>query len=185
MTMHKINIDDLWKEPWRSKLWRKVPFSIRNRWDKIEAFFNPRHKKIRKAFPRTWTDITELIRILNFAMLTEFYEEEFLNGWVNWDSDEEHRQFKKWLEESYKYITVERPQLEKEHWEALPPVDDFFNQFKQTTDSEGRVVWQTTEDSKTCYEKRYGKSNSIEAEIETRDTLILVEMMRLRDRFWT
>lgn len=185
MNTNKLNIDSIWKETWREKLWNLVPYRWKEIWRKVESFFNPCHKKVRKAFPKTWTDITELIRLLNFAMLVEFYEEEFLDGWVDWDSDEEHREFKRWLIDSYRYITEERPKLEKAYWDALPPADDFFNQYTQTRDNEGRIVWQAKGDAKTCYEAKYGKANSVEAEIEMQDSLILVEMMKRRDRFWT
>jgi hypothetical protein len=166
------------------EIWSRLPYSWRETWWKVKAIFSPEHKKLRKALPRTWADTTELIRILNFAMLTEFYEDEFLDGWVDWDSDESHKQFKDWLTASYIYIKLERPELEKRYWEAMPN-DDFFSQFEKTTDSHGQTVYKHKGDPKQCYNERYGKADKIEQEMLEKDTSILTGIIEKRDRFWT
>lgn len=186
MNTYPLNTEKLMaakKQAW-FEIWSRLPYSWKDNWWKFKSIFSPQHKKVRKAFPRTWADTTELIRVLNFAMLTEFYEDEFLDGWVDWDSDESHREFKSWLTASYHYITVERPDLEKRYWDAMPN-DNFFDQFEKTVDAYGQVVYKTKGDPKQCYNEKYGKADKIEQEILEKDTSILKEMVEKRDRFWT
>ena len=82
---------------WYWKIENKFLYSFR-------CFFNPKHNKVRKSIPRVWRDSDYLIVRTNFAIITEFYEDEFLGGFIDWDYDESHKEFKNWLIESYNYI---------------------------------------------------------------------------------
>ena len=89
-----------------------LPWSFRNwYYDNIKVIFCPQHKRLRKAIPKTWSDISSLIVNVNFEFIKSFYEDEFSKGTVNWDATEPHGKFAAWLTDAYFYITVRRPDL--------------------------------------------------------------------------
>lgn len=170
-------------------VWDIMPYSWqRFYYDKIKTIFNPYHARIRKSIARQWSDLSHVMVDVNFEIIKSFYEDEYSKGFVNWDSDEYHQKFAKWLESAYKYITVERSQLEKQMDAAYPEANlgDMFDE--PETDKNGLV----TRRMKTC-EERYGKSyeevykevNRLESLINETDTKVLIEMIKNRDFFWT
>lgn len=180
---------------WTSKhfgiwdIWDVLPYSWqRFYYDKVKTIFKPHHSRLRKAIPRTWCDLTAQIVDINFEIIKSFYEDEYSKGIVDWQSDEHHSKFAEWLEEAYKYITVDRPELQKQMDQAYPEAnfDDMF--CEPETDKNGN----TTRRMKSC-EERYGKSyeevyrevNRLEALIDKKDTKILTELIKRRDYFWT
>lgn len=123
----------------------------------------PCHQEIRKVIPRHWTDISHLIVDMNFALIKSFYHEA-KNGWVDWNSDEAHKEFMDWLEKAYKYIIEERMDLEKQLSEAYP----------------------TYEERKTLsYEDAYKKVCELEDKIKNKDTEVITKMVEYREMFWT
>lgn len=181
---------------WTSKhfgiwdIWDILPYSWqRFYYDHIKTIFKPHHSRLRKAIPRQWSDLTSLIVDVNFEMIKSFYEDEYSKGIVDWQADERHSEFAKWLEASYKYITVERPELQKQMDAAYPEatnLDDWKGE--QHTDKSGNVSWTM----KTCeerygksYEEVYGEVNRLEALIDKKDTEVLTELIKRRDYFWT
>jgi hypothetical protein len=84
-------------------------------------------------------------------------------------SGDECSKFAKWLEKAYKYITIERPQLQKNLDAAYPPLTA-----KRLTE----VNWKT-------YEKEYGEVDRIEKLIKDKDTKILKDIVKYRGYFWT
>ncbi|MEK6881652.1 MAG: hypothetical protein AABY22_18680 [Nanoarchaeota archaeon] len=145
---------------WYWKIENKFLYSFR-------CFFNPKHNKVRKSIPRVWRDSDYLIVRTNFAIITEFYEDEFLGGFIDWDYDESHKEFKNWLIESYNYITKERPKLEEQIWAAYPKNLDL-------------DLLATL-----SYDQKYGEVDRLEKEIDERDTKILGEYIKFRFCFWT
>ncbi|NBO36398.1 hypothetical protein EBU91_02515, partial [bacterium] len=88
------------------------PRSWRNfYYDHIRTIFKPHHKRLRKAIPRQWSDISHLIVMVNFEFIKSFYEDEYVKGIVDWDATQPHQKFSTWLEKTYYYIMVERPKL--------------------------------------------------------------------------
>lgn len=183
----KINIIDPieYKSTWRAKfnlnillpwlmfkknLSYKIPYQIRDGWYKFKCFLKPQNKKYRAAIPRTWTDVCVLIEDVNFAFIKGFYEDEYKNGWVDWEgSGEAASKFAKWLEKSYQYVTVERSQLQKDLDAAYPPL----------------TAKRLTEINRGSYEKEYAEVHRIEKLIQDKDTKILTEIIKYRQYFWT
>jgi hypothetical protein len=170
-------------------IWDILPYGYRFfYWDNVKPLFKPQHTRLRKVIPRRWCDLTEIIKIVNFEIIKSFYEDEYKAGIVDWQADEYHAEFAKWLEEAYTYITIERSQLEEQKNNAYPDVnlDSMFHE--PETDEHGNV----TRRIKTC-EERYGKSyeetyrevNRLEALIDKKDTVILTGLIKKRDYFWT
>ena len=178
---------------WRFKflkefdIWDVLPYRWQRNWyDKIKPIFKPQNKRLRKVIPKTWTDISGLIETVNFEFVKQFYEEEYVNGIVDWKkSGEHHIEFARWLEETYRYITVHRPRLEKELDAAYPPlrsVDDMFEESDELY--KGKKTFKLKEREGT-YEELYGEVNRIEQLITDYDTEILTEIVKRRQYFWT
>jgi hypothetical protein len=149
--------------------WDLFPFLnkyvIREKYYKLKSFFIPQHKKIRAAIPRTWTDLVDTIREVNFAMVVEFYEDEYLDGYTDWSATEEHKEFERWLIMAYDYIKIKRPAIEKEYWNSFPDLSN---------GAEGK-----------SYKELYGETNRLEKEVTDKDTELLVQIVSRRGMFWT
>jgi hypothetical protein len=167
-------------------IWDVLPRQWRYRyWDTIGPFIEPQNCRFRKVIPRRWSDISSLIETVNFEFVKGFYEDEYLNGTVNWDAFPEHREFADWLEATYRYITVERPQLEKDLENAYPPSPPIEEWFEPVDDPiKGGRVFKMKDDGLT-YEEKYGEVNRIEAIIDKKDTEILTEIVKRRQFFWS
>ena len=170
-------------------IWDILPYKYqRLYYDKIKPIFKPQHSRLRKAIPRQWSDLTGLIVDVNFEIIKSFYEDEYSKGIVDWQADEHHSKFAEWLEGAYKYITIERPELELQMGAAYPEAD-FDNLFcEPETDKHGN----TTRRMRSCeerygktYEEIYGEVNRLEALIDKKDTKVITEMVKRRDYFWT
>lgn len=188
-SVKKLNLVDPidYKYTWRTRynlgIWLKwqmfksnfryyLPYSIREGWYKFKCFFKPCGKKYRAAIPNTWVDVCVLIEDVNFAFVKGFYEDEYKKGIVDWEeSGREVSKFAKWLEKSYQYITVERPQLQKDLDAAYPPLT--------------LITKESIENSKSSYEKDYAEVHRIEKLIQDKDTKVLTEIVKYRQYFWT
>ncbi len=126
----------------------------------VYRYFKPCHQQIRKAIPNRWTDISELIGIINFELLKAFHDNEM--DIVDWDSNELHSEFKTWIEQAYNYITIERPKLEDQISNSYPP-----------------------RGMKGTYEEKYGELTRLETLLTQKDTEILVEIVKRREMFWS
>lgn len=156
-------------------------------YDVIKPIFRPRNKKVRKAIPRKWADVTSLIVDVNFAMIKQFYEDEYLLGIVDWEnSSEGHKQFEQWLKEAYIYVTCKRPSLEAERDNSYPPtkpIEEWFES-KPEVDEHGRKTFKMKDDG-IPYEVKYKDVIRLEKEIEESDSQILHKMIEYREYFWT
>lgn len=167
-------------------VWDFFPYRYRMYYyDHIKPLLCPSNKKIRASIPRTWADITSLIVNVNFAMIKQFYEDEYLLGIVDWaGSSEGHKKFEQWLKDAYTYISHKRPSLEAERDNSYPPTKPLNEWFEEKIDENGKKVYQMIPD-KIPYEIRYKDVIRLEKEIEENDTKILKEMIEYRDFFWT
>jgi hypothetical protein len=186
-SVKKINIIDpleyksTWKSWFNINIWLRwlmfkkdislyIPYQIRNAWYEFKCFIKPKNKKYRAAIPNTWVDVCMLIEDVNFAFIKGFYEDEYKNGIVDWKaSGDECSKFAKWLEKAYHYVTVERPQLQKDLDAAYPPLS----------------LKRLTEVTRDSYEKEYAEVHRIEDLIRNKDTKILTETIKYRQYFWT
>jgi hypothetical protein len=153
-------------------------------YDKIKPIFKPQNERIRKSIPRTWTDVSHLIVEVNFEFIKAFYEDEYKADIVDWDATEQHKEFAKWLEESYEYITKIRPHLEINLQNAYPQHKNFYNLFEEIVDENGKRMFQMVDDG-VPYEVKYKDVIRIENEIENNDTEILTQIIKRRSYFWT
>lgn len=128
----------------------------------IKNLVRPHHQEIRKVIPRHWVDISSLIVDMNFALIKSFYHEA-KSSWVDWESEETHREFMDWLEKAYKYIEEERPNLEKRLSESYP----------------------SKEDRKLPYGEAYRRVHELEEEIKRKDTKVIIDAINYREMFWT
>jgi hypothetical protein len=168
-TWFNINIWLKWLM-FKRNLSYKIPYQIREGWYKFKCFFNPKNKKYRAAIPNTWVDVCMLIEDVNFAFIKGFYEDEYKSGIVDWEaSSEECSKFAKWLEKAYNYVTVERPQLQKDLDAAYPPL----------------TAKRLTEVNRNTYEQDYAEVHRIETLINKNDTKVLTEVVKYRQYFWT
>lgn len=161
------------------------PYSWRMRyWEKIRPIFNPQNKRLRKFIPRTWTDTSHFMVDLNFELIKIFYEDEYKADIVDWNSDEPHRKFARWLEHTYFYITKARPQLEIDLQNAYPPTKPIEVMFERVPQEDGTVRTYLKDDG-IPYEIKYKEVNRIEKLIDDTDTKILKEFVDYRNFFWT
>lgn len=173
-------------------LWAYLPSGWRFRWHDfywkwIGPVVKPQQKRYRAVIPKTWCDLTELVVIVNFEFIKGFYEDEFLNGCVDWNTHAESKKFARWLKVAYKYITVDRLKLEQDIDNAYPQGDQWDNIFKKGQDDNGLVVWTMKDkaDPKKLYKQRYEKIDRLEKKMEEKDTEIITEMVKYRGYFWT
>jgi hypothetical protein len=173
------------------KLWQLIPFVPRwadlYYYDKVRPLFSPQNKRYRKAVPRTWCDVSGLIERVNFEFIKGFYEDEYLHGNTDWEGTGEHAvAFAKWLESAYDYITIERPQLEKDMDNAYPPLRPMEEWFEPCeTDDKGKVRMLKMIDDGETYEEKYGEVNRLEQLIQDKDTEILTQLIKYRYFFWS
>jgi len=173
------------------KIWQLIPFVPRwvdlYYYDKIRPIFKPQNVRYRKVIPRTWTDVSHLIEIVNFEFIKGFYENEYLHGHTDWVGTGEHAvKFAKWLESAYDYITIERPQLEKDTENAFPPlrpIDEMF--IPCETDDKGKVKLYKMSKRKESYEELYGEVDRLEQFIQDKDSEILTQLVKYRHFFWS
>jgi hypothetical protein len=161
------------------------PYSWRmTYWEKIKPIFKPQNKRLRKFIPRTWKDMSHLMVDLNFEMIKVFYEDEYKAGIVDWESDQPHRDFSKWIENSYFYITKARPKLEIDLENSYPPSKPMEEMFEHIPQEDGTTRIYLKDDG-IPYEIKYAEVNRIEKLIEETDTKILKEFIEYRHFFWT
>jgi hypothetical protein len=166
-------------------IWDLLPYSYRiYYYDRVKPIFFPAHKKVRAAIPRTWADITSMIVDVNFAMIKEFYEDEYLLGFVDWEgSGESHKKFEEWLKKAYTYVVCKRPSLQAERDNSYPPLKPFDEWFKPVKEG-GKRFFQMHDDG-IPYEIKYKDVICLEKEITDTDTKLLKEMIEYREYFWT
>ncbi|CAB5226320.1 hypothetical protein UFOVP760_99 [uncultured Caudovirales phage] len=173
------------------KLWQLIPFVPRwadiYYYEKVRPIFSPQNKRYRKIIPRTWSDVSNLIEVVNFEFIKGFYEDEYLHGHTDWEGTGERAvEFAKWLESAYDYITIERPMLEKQMDDAypiLPPLKEMFVPCEY--DDKGKVKMLKMVDDGRTYEEKYGEVNRLEQLIQDKDTEILTQVVKYRFFFWS
>jgi hypothetical protein len=97
-------------------------------------------------------------------MIVHFVEDEKCFEMTDYEgSGEIHLKFARELMECYMYITVRRPNLDKQYWTSFPEDD------KYTGD----------------YYKDYAETNRLEKELEEQDTKWLTWIVTNRNFLWT
>ena len=166
--LNGVNPDNKLKIYWwefKQTLTYLIPYQIRDfYWKRIKTIWKPQHSRLRKASPRYWLDLDHILQDVNFEIIKSFYEEEYLNGCVDWEgSGKEAQKFTKWLEKAYKYITIERTELQKKLDASYP----------------------TKPSKKRNYDELYAQVHYYENLIEETDTKILIELVKHRRAMWS
>jgi len=176
-TFEKFGVWDVWDIlPYRWSMWYYGVF---------KPIFRPSNSRIRKSIPRQYRDVTSLIVDINFEFIKAFYEDEYVDGGVDWSATEHHQEFAHWLELSYKWITQRRLELEKERDDAYPKRSgDFLDSFVEITDENGKKLYKFKDDG-IPFEEKYAEVNRLEKLIDEKDTEILTQIIKRRDYFWT
>jgi hypothetical protein len=152
-------------------------------YDNIKVIFKPNNQRLRKFIPRQWCDISHLMVDINFEMIKIFYQDEYKQDIVDWNATEQHKEFAEWLEQTYKYITFDRPLLEEKLEKAYPPSKGFDSMFTQI-EKDGKKMYQMVDDG-IPYEVKYAEVNRIEKLIFDTDTEVLHQFSKRREYFWT
>lgn len=131
-----------------------------------KRFFKPYFPRWRKSCKRhEYKDICSLVVDSNFALILDFWYEEVVDGFVNWQSQPSHKQFYNEIKKNVKYIEEGRKKLEDK--------------------SDIELSKATNKSRKLSYQEKYGKYNKIEEQIKTLDTAVLVWLANNRNFFWT
>jgi len=172
----KLNIWDIWDLlPYKWRMWY---------YEDIKPIFRPSNSRIRNSIPRQYRDVTSLIVDVNFEFIKAFYEDEYVDGIVDWTATEHHQEFATWLEKSYIYIIDERPELEKQKENSYPKMGPFDQLFEEIIDESGKKLFQFKDDG-IPYDVKYSEVNRLEKLMVERDTDILNQLIKRRDYFWT
>lgn len=156
-------------------------FYIKDKWQSVKDYFNPRQKWLTKVIPNHWCDKVELVPLLLFTVLTDFVENE--NGLsqlsINWETE---RAFVSQeyidnvmtsygeLKETYDYIKVDRPILEKAFYDSFPEID-----FSKSG----------TFATKEPFEIAYLENNRLEKELRDRDLKAMMTIVKHHELLWT
>lgn len=156
------------KYPWYEQAWDRTHVWLYDTSWSIYRWFDPCHQQVRCAIPNKWIDSTELVLLVNFAIIKEFVEIEMDS--VVWDDVDRPTVFAAgvWLKESYEYITKQRGEMQARYNEAL----------KAASDMPTAVRKQMT------HEQLYGDTNRIEADINERDKQVLLGLVEYRQWMW-
>lgn len=153
-----------WNNPVYALL-KTLYFSYREKKYAVKRFINPFYPRFRKSVPRhQYSDVCEILRRANFALLLDFWHDEMVDGCVDWNDNPTHKAFFKKVKAAVKYLEVQRPALEKKSDDALTVA---------------------TNKKKGTFDERYGKHQTLERKIAEKDTELLVWMMQNREMFWS
>jgi hypothetical protein len=123
----------------------------------VKRFFFPCAPRFRKAWPRhQYKDICDAIVDCNLALLLDFWEKEIVDGHVDWESDEKHKEFYDKLQKAMTWAKYDRHCTENEIEKA----------YDMPSDSYTEVI-------------------RLESYIRDKDTEVLLFMVENRNFFWT
>lgn len=136
-----------------------------------------------REVPKGYCDTAELIRVVNFSLLKHFVENEVQGGRVDWKgSGKEVFKFKRWLDRSYRFLTVEAPKLREKQealYDKLPRLEEMF---RETKNPDGTRVFVLTKTKQTKEEAELWK---IDRTIRKKEAEILRNIIEYREFFWT
>lgn len=172
-------------DAWRNKVKKEYPiqYFIREKIEDIEddimrtysriryyvrTLLIPENKRIRNAIPVRGHDVTSIIEKMNFAAILQF-KEEADKSQVDWAANENHKEFKDWLDRAVVWLNEGKANLEKELDRAYPTVS----------------LMNTGEITLEKYNDMYKEVHRLEALIKQTDENILVQLIKYREYFWT
>jgi hypothetical protein len=152
-----------------------IPYKVRNCWDEIRWWWNPRQKWLIKKIPNHWIDKDTLWEICILEGIKHYVEKDGgLDHFENCQNDptcpDWQKEFDIKVRFYYEMLTKKLPELERqmeEEWKKVPHFD--LKDINKTID----------------YEKIYGKINQLEKEIYDLKTEIMVWAVTQRNCIWT
>lgn len=179
---NKEEIKFLRQEKIRHIKWRLImliPYPIRNWYDCVRFWLNPRQKWLTKQIPNRWIDKDSLWELCILEGIKHYVEKD---GGLHYydaaqkdpDYPQHQREFDKEVRDNYELITVRLPAMEKEleaAWKKVPHFD--FKSFIGTNTS------------KRDYNETYGEVDRIEGEIGFLKTQIMIWAVTKRGSIWT
>lgn len=149
---------------------RFIQWPLREAKCAIKLFLKPCYKRWRKVLPRwKYSDAQHLLVESNFAILRDFYYEEVIDGFVDWNYDEFHKTFKSKIEEYVAWIEVKRNAFEEKMNDELSKA------------AKNKIIV----DGKFDFETTYKVYNEMEKEFKEKETEILKWMIDNREMFWS
>lgn len=158
------------------------------------------------------SDICDLIPTFNFLLVKDFYENEFINSQKNqktqkhnesltkyWKTNNKYnadlKKFSTWLKKAYKFITIEKPKLQKQISNSLPKepkASQNKNWIEKIVSKNPNDIENSFYRVRTCqeiygktYHQVYGKSLRLEKKLKNLETQFLKEIIEYRHFFWT
>lgn len=111
--------------------YKDIKFAIKN-------FIKPSFPRWRKTLPRhKFSDLTWLVIESNLNLLLDFWHEEVVDGFVNWQSDESHKKFYKELKSYVNWIEKTREDLIKKANKTL--LSSSKNKYKKYEEIEEQI----------------------------------------------
>ena len=170
LLLNKVNTDNKLSLFWydlKTRIKYAIPYKYRDFWyHKVRTIYKPQHSRIRNSVPKHWIDLDGVLITVNFEIIKSFYEDEYKDGVVDWNSDAKHKKFAKWLEQAYKYVAVDRAILENKIENAYPDLSK-------------------VKSGKKTYKELYGKVGELEKEMFDKDTKVIYELLKNREFLWT
>lgn len=145
------------KPPFYVRWYNNIRWSLNDfSWD-VYRFFKPCNKRLRKVIPKRWMDLDQIIRIVNFEIFLQFYEEEYKDAQMEFDTE-----FVLWLEDGYRYLTIGRNGIQSK-------IEDEFDRLRDLPYAQQKydLIWE------------------LEREMDEKDTVILIGIIKYRGHFWT
>lgn len=146
--------------------------------------------KLRYLKPRQWCDKDEVLIHALFEVLCRFVEEELSQNQVNWNSDKEHKQARKQMDQLYQWWTKIRPirdeqdpikKVENPEWKHVDivlngKIDPKWKQLKfEFKNEKHKEQWK-----KACKE-----STEFENKCINEDTENMIKLIKIRKFMWT
>lgn len=137
----------------------------------FSLFLKPVCPRWRKVLPRhQYNDVTNLVVKANLAMILDFYHEEVVDGFVDWQGDEVHKKFHKELTKHVEWIEKTSKEWDVKLGELLDEASK-----NPKCDKKGNFLYKAT----------YGKYNTLEEKVKNKETEILNWFVENREFFWT
>ena len=132
-----------------------------------KRWFSPLYPRWRASLPRhEYSDISELVVTSNFALIQDFYWEEMVDGFIDWEGDDSHKEFHKQIKSYIHWIEKELPDLEETYSKELKKASSFTGEYAE-------------------YDVKYKEVICLEKEKEDKTTEILTWFITNRGFFWT
>jgi hypothetical protein len=143
-----------------------IGWPIKNAYWNTKRFFNPAFPRWRKTLPKhQWRDISEVVIDSNLNLILDFYYEEFMDGNIDWDSDEKHKTFKEQLITHVNWIEEGRKRLSNDIDDALTEAHN--------------------NEAVVDYYERYGEMHRLEKIMYDKETEIVKWFIDNRSFFWS